>query len=248
MVVGWLICKKLLRRILVSSRYITVSILPEELQLRIWQRRLVRIIRRDFSAVSHLIQDVDVIIDVGANVGSFTQFILQRFPNCKAYLFEPVPKYYDFCRRNFSGFGNVTVENYALSDKKANATIYLDKTNLGWNTVIKEKTTRGMRALRIKEITFDEYARNGLDKIDLIKIDVEGAEFLVLKGMKEILERLDKKPHILLEVGWGRCNHPFWDQEVAVFEWLFHNGYERFDYDGITSTQDVIIAPKARDT
>jgi len=235
---------RLSKRFLACIYHFAISLLPQELQLKLLGKKLARFLKKDLPSVAHLVQDGDTIIDIGANVGAFTQIVLDELPNCKAYLFEPVPKYYSFCRNKFSKNKNITVENYALSDENGPGVIYADKTNLGWNTLIKEKTTKNMVPIDIKKITFDEYWGNKSGKISLMKIDVEGAEFSVLKGMKKTLKKLDKKPHLLLEVGWGKNNHPYWDEEVAVFEWLFDNGYERFDYNGIASTRDVIICPK----
>lgn len=235
---------RLSKRFLARIYHVAISLLPQELQLKLWGKRIARFLKKDLPSVTNLIQDGDTIIDIGANIGAFTQIVLDELPNCKAYLFEPVPKYYSFCQNIFSTNKNVTVENYALSDENGAGVIYADKTNIGWNTLIKEKTTKNMVPVDIKKITFDEYWGDNLGGISLMKIDVEGAEFNVLKGMKETLKRLDKKPHILLEVGWGKDNHPCWDEEVSIFEWLFDNGYERFDYNNITSTKDVVISPK----
>lgn len=184
-----------------------------------------------------------VFIDVGANTGLFSAQVLSK-RNATAYLFEPVPEYMEYCRQRFEGRSNVKVENIALSNEQGTLKLYLGDENLGWNTVVAEKTDSRMTPTLVPAITFDSYAeKNHISKIDLIKIDVEGAEYLVLEGMKKTLSKLSKKPVILCEVGWGKGSHPNWDREVAIFEWLFANGYERFDYN-VYKTTDVVFIPK----
>jgi FkbM family methyltransferase len=220
------------------------SLLPENLQLKIWEKKLARFLKKDLPSVTHLIKAGGVWVDIGANIGGFTRLMLDRFPDGKAYLFEPVPKYYQYCKKRFSSNPNIIIENLAVSDKNGEAIIYTDKNNIGWNTMIQEKKTENMTPVHINTVMFDDYWKGKSDPVSLIKIDVEGAEFSVLKGMKKTLTEFVLKPHILLEIGWGKDKHPFWNEEAAVFEWLFENGYERFDYNSINSTRDVLISPR----
>ena len=83
-----------------------------------------------------------------------------------------------------------------------------------------------------------------------IKIDVEGAEYLVLRGMLDSLRKWAPLPVILCEVGWG-SSHPKWDEELEVFRQLKEIGYTICDLNGqemdeksITSTTDILLIPK----
>ncbi|MCC6954950.1 MAG: FkbM family methyltransferase, partial [Deltaproteobacteria bacterium] len=186
-----------------------------------------------------------VLIDVGANVGVFTAQVLAS-SNCRAYLFEPVPEYYHYCLARFAGDTRVKTFNLALSDGVGELELWLGAENLGWNTLVREKTDASMRRIVVPAEPFDSWAeREGIDRIDVIKVDVEGGEYKVFGGMRKTLQRLAKKPVILCEIGWGPTAHPNWDQEVEAFEWLFANGYERFDYN-VPGTSDVVFMPKAQ--
>lgn len=185
-----------------------------------------------------------VFVDVGANTGLFTSQVVLSRPEAKGYLFEPVPEYAQCCEERFRGYNNLNIENLALSDSEGSLTLWMGKDNLGWNTLVAPKTDSSMTPIQIKAVTFDDYADAvGINEIDVIKIDVEGAEYLVLEGMKRTLARLNKKPVILCEIGWGCNSHPEWEREKAIFEWLFENGYERCDYN-VTSTSDVVFIPR----
>lgn len=209
-----------------------------------WESQVRKVVKAPVKMLLPYINDNAVFIDVGANVGAFTEAILSARKNVTAYLFEPVPQYFQWLISKFSKFSNVIINNLALSDEKGSFSMWIDTDNLGWNTMISEKTSSNMQEILIEAIEFDNYVKkNNIQKIDVIKIDVEGAEFKVLKGMKNTLLSLDKKPVILCEIGWGRDSHPNWKDEVEIFEWLFNNGYKRFNYNNITSTTDVLFIP-----
>ena len=183
-----------------------------------------------------------VLIDIGANVGVFTEQVLEKWSG-QTFLFEPVPLYANRCREKFHGNANVRVENFALSDVAGQFTLWLGAQNLGWNTFISPMTTKEMIPVDVETIVFDQYAElNGIQRIDVIKIDVEGAEYKVLNGMRKTLATIENKPIILCEVAWGPKLHPNWAEEVEAFEWLFENGYERIDYN-VSATTDVIFRP-----
>lgn len=194
------------------------------------------------SKAAAFIRKDGLLIDVGGNVGQFTNQILKR-KKIRSIIFEPVPLYRDYCHLLFAGNENVAIEGVALSDSKDNVTLWMDHENMGWNTLISEKTTSKMHPINISTVKFDDYADEcDLSMIDLIKIDVEGAEYKVLRGMRRTLNRIKRKPHIFMEIGWGK-NHPAWKEETKEFEWLISHGYERFAYD-IDKTTDVILRPK----
>jgi len=209
-----------------------------------WEKEVKIAVKKPVKTLMPYINDGAVFIDVGANVGSFTEAVIGVRKNITAHIFEPVPQYYSWLTNKFSNNPNIVINGVALSEKEGQFSIWTDNINLGWNTMISEKISDTMQEIVIKTIVFDDYARlHNITRIDAIKIDVEGAEFKVLKGMKDTLMRLAKKPVIICEIGWGKDSHPNWDEEVEIFEWLFNNGYKRFDYNSIIKTTDVLFIP-----
>ena len=236
-----------MRRILYLRDAIMSSFRRED-RLSKWERKMRSLNLKTAQNLASYVPREGVFIDVGANVGAFSDGVINARRDCQCYLFEPIPEYYNYCVKKYKDNKRVIVENYALGDVCEESKIYMDKKNLGWNTVVESMTTPGMAKIQINMIKFDDYAdKIGLNNIDLLKIDVEGAEYRVLSGMKETLSRLDKKPIIFCEIGWGSKMHPNWHEECEMFEWLFQNGYRRFDYNAIEATQDVLIIPESRD-
>ena len=81
---------------------------------------------------------------------------------------------------------------------------------------------------------------NKLKKISFIKIDVEGAEWMVLNGMRECIRKWNPKPIMLIEIGWG-TNHPNREKELAEFNYLFDNGYKKITLDDVDTTDKIFI-------
>ena len=105
-----------------------------------------------------------------------------------------------------------------------------------------------MEKVRIKLKKFENSEVNSIPTF--IKIDVEGAEYLVLRGMLESFRKWKTLPVILCEVGWGNT-HPNWDEELEVFNELKKIGYSICDLNGLeidekslTSKTDVLMIPK----
>jgi FkbM family methyltransferase len=210
-----------------------------------WELSIRKIVKAPVKKILPYIKNDSVLIDIGANVGTFTEAVLSKNRNVKAYLFEPVPQYYKWLQSKFSKYSNVKISELALSDELGEFPIWVDAINLGWNTMVSKKITDNMRKISINTIVFDDFVEmHNIQKIDAIKIDVEGLEYKVINGMKKTLLKLDKKPVILCEIGWGKNSHPNWDEEVKTFEWLFNNGYQRFNYNEIVSTKDVLFLPQ----
>jgi hypothetical protein len=89
----------------------------------------------------------------------------------------------------------------------------------------------------------------GLSNPGFIKIDVEGAEHFVLRGMLESLRAARPRPAILCEIGWANT-HPEWAEELRAFQALEQVGYAPHDLSGrplniadLTETTDVLFLP-----
>lgn len=135
-----------------------------------------------------------VFIDVGANLGWFTVFMAKK-KGVVVHAFEPVSKtralLVDHLKLN--ALDKVIVSPYALGDKSGQAFITTD--HFGTNHLAKKATNTEKIAIK----TFDDYFRDaGLKTVDCIKIDIEGAELLMLKGAREVLKRF--KPVLLVEI------------------------------------------------
>ena len=140
-------------------------------------------------------------IDIGCHKGEILDSILTLSPNGKHYGFEPIPILYNQLVVKYGG--KATIYPYALSDSNGESTFQFVRNAPAYSGINKrEYKTQNPD---IEEITVELKKLDGLIpaeiKIDLIKIDVEGAELGVLKGAKELLKR--SMPVIVFECGLG---------------------------------------------
>lgn len=135
----------------------------------------------------------DTVVDVGACHGDYTSFFLRCLgATGKVYSIELMPQTYSFLEMRFGHFKNVEFINAAVSDKTGIEDVYVSDTNETNNII----GGYGQKVGEIRSITLDELLLNEKE-ISLIKIDVEGAELKVLKGMADVLKKTNT---ILLEV------------------------------------------------
>ncbi|WP_370616455.1 FkbM family methyltransferase [Mumia sp. Pv 4-285] len=191
-----------------------------------------------------------VVFDVGGNVGFFTEVLTDAVGfRGTVHLFEPLKNLADLCTENLSGKDyTAVVHAYGLGAEDETTEIFVAADgNLGWNTLIADKTQPEMTTA---PIAIRAFSGTGISDVpDFVKIDVEGAEYLVLRGLLPALHSWAALPVILCEIGWGET-HPAWDEELAVFDELANLGYEARDLDGgpvdiaaIRKTTDVLLVP-----
>ena len=139
-------------------------------------------------------------IDVGANIGYFT-LLASRWvgPSGRVYAFEPVSVTYARLRRNLAlnPTDNVTAVNEGASSSPGTAAIALED-DAGHSHLLAGEA-KANRQETITLTTVDAFvASRGLTRVDVLKIDVEGADFEVLRGAEATLRRF--RPVVLMEV------------------------------------------------
>ena len=145
----------------------------------------------------NLIQPEDVVIDVGSNQGIYSlAFAKIVGPKGKVISIEPFKEMNNYFRYNIkiNDFKNIEIIEKVISDK-----IGFEEIDFG-NGIVSASIVRNFRnseKLKIESITIDEICKD-LDKLDFIKIDIEGAELKALKGAKDTINSL--KPKLSLEV------------------------------------------------
>lgn len=139
-------------------------------------------------------------IDIGANLGHILMEIVAAAPRGKHFAFEPIPDLYHSLKKRFSD--NTQVYNCALSSAKGSTTFNYYPGRPAVSGFLERNSQIGQQPilLNVEVEKLDELIPEDL-KIDLIKIDVEGAEYEVLRGAKNILKK--NKPLVLFEFGLG---------------------------------------------
>lgn len=149
-----------------------------------------------------------VAIDVGSDMGYFTAIMAKKVGiNGRIFAFEPISWGYNRTLENLylNNLKNVIMSKYALFDKSGSTVIISpgkeSRVDPEVNRVIDNKNS-----LHVDLIKFDDYIEGiNIDRIDLIKIDCEGAELNILKGMKKTL--LKYNPKLIVEVHLDKIKH-----------------------------------------
>ena len=135
-----------------------------------------------------------VVLDIGANIGITSIYLINKFPNAKIFSFEPLLENYEILKKNTESYKNIEVFNFGLGKKDETLDIFLsdDDENFGGGSFFPE--VGGVSNRKVKcEIKNIQNVLTGLNikEIDLIKIDTEGAEFDILTALnKKYLENV----------------------------------------------------------
>lgn len=137
-----------------------------------------------------------VIFDVGACTGTITDEFKKLFPDSVIYSFEPYPENYNLLvQGTVNRLSNVFPQNIALSDKNGVVDFYVTNSNDSSSILLPRKTdsfiddhTHVVNKISVESLTIDSFMfKNRIDFIDLLKMDVQGAELKILMGASESL-------------------------------------------------------------
>jgi len=154
-----------------------------------------------------------VFVDVGANSGYFS--MLAAGTSARVFAFEPNPPVFrelsDHLDRNIPD-GRVRAFELALSDRADRASLFVTAEHSGLSTLVSDSIVAAgyfgqPSAVSVKTMTFDEWReRESVDRVDLMKIDVEGFEARVLAGMARSL-RERRIARVVCETAWDGAAH-----------------------------------------
>ena len=150
----------------------------------------------------------DVIFDVGANIGYVTLLAATSVEKGKVFSFEPMPGTFERLTQNI-GFNphlnNITILNRAVSNQNGEIVLNSFENLHHGHSSISKLNRQDHIEHRVASTTIDNcVAENNLQKLDFIKIDVEGAEQMAFAGAKYTLARM--KPTVLMEMNEETAN------------------------------------------
>jgi FkbM family methyltransferase len=171
-----------------------------------------------------------IVVDIGANLGSYIVPLAKQHPHLQFEAFEPQRiVYYQLCANTFlNRISNVYTHNVGLSNEQRITSYvlpnYAQETNIGafsidFDTRLKDyevKSEGVTERMRIIPLDMMQY-----EKVRLIKIDVEGHELSVLLGAEHTLRENNYPPIIFEAWTWK-----FPEKRKALFEHLQGLGYE----------------------
>lgn len=148
-----------------------------------------------------LVQEDSVVLDIGANIGYFSLLAAAKAKKGKVFSMEPVSAFRKCLKENLAlnALTNVTVLPYCVSDESGWTEIFLaESDNLGMSGLTPSENFSGKKE-RVECIVVDDWRRqNAIPKIQLLKIDIEGAEKKALAGMAGLLQT--DQPIVLIEI------------------------------------------------
>ncbi|MFP4633698.1 MAG: FkbM family methyltransferase [Candidatus Aenigmatarchaeota archaeon] len=160
---------------------------PQELTTLRWNFIYEKKVR---DGVLTSLREEDVFYDVGANLGTYSLPVAQKLGERAIYAFEPFRKNMDRLKENAELNGlEINLFPLALSDTNGTAEmeVFSDRPGETKNRLSRGRT--GRKTVKVETRRCDDLIEErGLDKPDVVKIDVEGAELEVLRGMEESLE------------------------------------------------------------
>jgi FkbM family methyltransferase len=127
-----------------------------------------------------------VVVDAGANIGIYSQFLSRCVgPTGTVHSFEPSPDNFKRLRAATSKLSNVRLNQLAVSDKTGESLLYIsEELNVDHRAYPREGEPR--RTLAIRSTRLDDYFKPG-ERVDLIKMDIQGYELHALRGAKRVL-------------------------------------------------------------
>ncbi len=165
------------------------------------------------------------VVDIGANVGCYTALAAHSVgPSGAVIAFEPDPENFSFLTATvtLNNFKNVTLAACAASDRVGEGTLFLSEDNKGDHQIYDSGEQR--RARTIQLTTLDAFLRErGIARVDVIKIDVEGAEASVLRGMAQTM-RANPALRMIVEF-WPYGLRNAHEDPVAVLQLLRSFGF-----------------------
>lgn len=119
------------------------------------------------------VKDVRTIVDCGANVGLASAFLLLEYPDARVIAVEPDPSNFELCQRNLAQFGSRAVVLQAAVWPRSAAVVMNDSHRGTWAATVSEGSGPGqLPGISLSEL-FDRF---GLSSVDILKVDIEGAE------------------------------------------------------------------------
>lgn len=164
-------------------------------------------------------------IDIGANVGAYSLFVAAKAgPTARILAVEPQPEVFSRLAYNIAQnpFGTVKAVACALADKPGELTLFLDSANRGESSVriLRSGTGATVTTVRVPAVTLLALMESeGYDRLDAIKLDVEGAEDLILEPFLRDAPQHLWPSFIIIEDSRER-----WQTDLAGL--LESNGYE----------------------
>lgn len=134
-----------------------------------------------------------IIFDLGGYKGEWTSLALEKFVNPTIYIFEPVEEFYNIIRNKYGNTPNIHIFKFGLADQNKSETIYFN----GDATSLHQNNGNSQEIIALVDI-IEFINQQKISKINLAKINIEGAEYDLLERLTD-QEELNIFDNILVQ-------------------------------------------------
>jgi len=179
----------------------------------------------EFAQCVRFLRDGDVVLDIGANIGWYSLHWAALFPRATVHAFEPVPTTFGLLERNrlINQAGNLILHHLALSDHEGIVDFFVDPAMTVSASMQNLSGKTDALSLRVMAKTLDAVVvEQGIAPVDFIKCDVEGAEYLALRGGEATLRT--HRPTVFAEM-LRKWSARFGYHPNELIDWMAALGY-----------------------
>jgi FkbM family methyltransferase len=149
-------------------------------------------------------EPIRTVLDIGANVGKWSLVAAEMFPQATVYALEIIPATASELRTRMVGQSRIKTFNLGLTDRTGTVTMRYHPSASAHATFTEYPHSWEGQRIACPVMKGDEFlAREGIQEVDFLKLDVEGAEHLVLRGFEELLRERRVR---LVQFEYGRVN------------------------------------------
>ncbi len=182
--------------------------------------------------INEVVKEAMTVIDIGAHIGFFSIIFAKRVgARGKVIAFEPTLSTYELLNKTIKINkikDIVKAEQKAVGDRKDTVKFYVtDIEAHNSNSLSNNQRDYGNEhSIEVEMISIDEYVKeNGIGQVDFVKIDAEGAEYSVLKGLKNTIDK--DKPQIILSLHPDSIKN-FGDSLKEIWNYIEERGYNAY--------------------
>ena len=222
------------RQITVSIDGIRVFLFPQGATAGdIWAG--LRMERHEVSFILSVLEPGMIFFDVGANAGLFAISAGKKIGGKGVFAFEPCSSTCDLLKQNLqlNSLAEVNVVQSALGDKVCGGVLQLNARGRDGLNTLGQATHSDSKVVgqeNVRITTVDAFMKDhNIPRVDVMKVDIEGAELLMFRGARDLLARADA-PLILYE-GFGSLTRGFGYHPVEILWFLESCGYSLYVLD-----------------
>ncbi len=167
-----------------------------------------------------------IFFDVGANIGVYSLFASRIMSEGRVYAFEPIKRIQTQLAKSIkeNNIKNISLEPFALSDRSGTYAISLVQENIGASSLQDVSLMRDVQSTEVIATEMMDVFLNKIDRLDVIKMDIEGNEFEALRGGEHIVRKF--KPIMIIEFSPHLYEKDYQGKSLELFYFIKSLGYD----------------------